>query len=111
MLAVATTGINCVAATELIFLKFRRHSPRKQAQKIVVARRGERGAYSAPKRRISRNSAAVTGMTDRPESRTSCIFFNRGFFLISPSVTGRRNGLIGARSTVLQSPSFAVLSA
>src|SRR6266404_6921762 len=44
MLAVATTGINCVAATELIFLKFRRRSPRKQAQKIVVARRGERGA-------------------------------------------------------------------
>src|SRR6266404_914886 len=105
MLAVATTGINCVAATELIFLKFRRRSPRKQAQKIVVARRGERGAevinppawrrpapcapkrfdgaredgYSAPMRRISRNSAAVTGMTDRRESRTSCIFFNRGF--------------------------------
>src|SRR3977135_532977 len=71
----------------------------------------EGDGYSAPMRRISRNSAAVTGMTDRRESRTSCIFFNRGFFLISPSVTGRRNGLIGARSTVLQSPSFAVLSA
>jgi len=41
--------------------------------------------------RISRNSAVVTGMTDKRERRTSCIFFNRGFFLISPSVTGRRN--------------------
>ena len=38
------------------------------------------------------------------------ISFNRGRLLISRSVTGRPSGLTGARSTVDQSPSFAVES-
>ena len=72
---------------------------------------GSRTSYSAPIRRMSRNSVAVTGITDKRDCRTSCIFFNFGSSLISRSETGRRKRLTGIRSTALQSPSLAVGSA
>src|SRR6059058_1010614 len=54
---------------------------------------------------MSRNSASAKGMTDKRDCRTNGICFNRAFALISRRVTGRRSGLIGARSTADQSSS------
>ena len=52
--------------------------------------------------------APVSAWTERRDWRTREMFFNGRLALIWSKVTGWRSGLIGARSTVLQSPSFAV---
>src|SRR5207244_3703027 len=57
---------------------------------------------------IRRKSAALSGMTDSRDCRTSAMPLRRGSALICRSVTARDNALIGARSTALQSPSRAV---
>ena len=59
---------------------------------------------------ISRNSVPVRAWTERRDWRTREMFSNGRLALIWSRVTGWRSGLIGARSTVLQSPSFAVVS-
>ena len=59
---------------------------------------------------ISRNAGSANSITDKRDWRTSGIPFRREWLLISRSVTGLRSGLTGARSTVDQSPSFAVAS-
>src|SRR2546423_551498 len=57
---------------------------------------------------ISRNAGSSKGITDKRDCRTRGILFNRRLLLMSRSATGRRSGLIGARSRVDQSPSFAI---
>src|SRR5437773_2139564 len=59
---------------------------------------------------ISLNSGSANGMTDKRDWRTSGIPFSGEWLLISRRLTGRRSGLTGTRSTVDQSPSFAVES-
>src|SRR6266542_4073029 len=59
---------------------------------------------------ISRNSDSAKGITDRRDCRTNGIPFSGEWFLISRSVTALCSGFTGARSTVDQSPSFAVES-
>jgi hypothetical protein len=59
---------------------------------------------------ISRNSGSARGMTDKRDWRINGISLKRELLLISRRVTGRPSGLIAARSTADQSPSFAVES-
>jgi hypothetical protein len=98
---------------------FSRAGCRYDRQKLRGRNRGHLGKFSTPSSlrtranylailRIVLKSFTVNGITDNRDCRTSAMFLSLGMALISAKVTGRGKGLIGARSTALQSSPFAV---
>src|SRR5438105_4740327 len=99
----------------------RRAGCRDDGQKLRSRNRGHFGKFSTPRRvrtsanyrpirAIKSNSRLPSGSTESRDCRTSAIFLSRGFALICARGTGLASGFVGARSTELQSSSFAVRS-